>query len=144
MKSIPVILDTNCLVSALIFARGRMTWLRIAWQSGQIIPIVCKETVDELLRVFAYPKFHLERNEIDIMLAEFLPWTKVVVIDEEVDNIEKLRDKDDAVFIRLSQQTGAAYLVSGDRHILELKELFFELNIVSPSEFHEEIITYLQ
>lgn len=36
--SVPrVVLDTNCLVSALIFSRGRFAWLREAWQAKRFI-----------------------------------------------------------------------------------------------------------
>ena len=35
-----VVLDTNILLSALVFQQGRL-----AWQTGQIVPIVCRETV---------------------------------------------------------------------------------------------------
>lgn len=140
MQSISVILDTNCLVSALIFSREKMTWLRLAWQSGIIKPLVCKATVRELLRVFHYPKFHLEEQDIELLLADFLPWAEVIQLQENTKEIEKLRDKDDAVFLYLAQQTKAAYLISGDRHLLELRELFAELHIVSPSEFQRYIL----
>lgn len=46
------------------------------------------------------------------------------------DAIESLRDEDDAVFIRLAQATGATFLVSGDKHLLELRDTFPELHIV--------------
>ena len=55
------------------------------------------------------------------------------------DNIEFLRDRDDAVFIRLAQAADTAYLVSGDRHLLELRDVFPELHIVSLAEFIESI-----
>lgn len=39
-----VVLDTNIVLSALVFASGRMAWVRHAWQCGHITPLVCKET----------------------------------------------------------------------------------------------------
>jgi uncharacterized protein len=140
MTSIPVILDTNCLVSALIFSRGKMTWLRMAWQNEYIKPLVCKETVSELLRVFHYPKFHLTEQEIELLFADFLPWAEVIQLVQNTSEIQELRDKDDAVFIHLAQQTKAAYLVSGDRHLLELRSIFIDLHIVSPAEFQSCIL----
>jgi len=58
-----IVLDTNCIISALIFSRQKMAWLRHSWQSGAIIPLVSKETASELLKVLAYPKFKLTNRE---------------------------------------------------------------------------------
>jgi putative PIN family toxin of toxin-antitoxin system len=134
-----VVLDTNCLVSALIFSSGKMSWLRQAWQAGNIVPVVCGETMRELVRVLAYPKFKLEKEEIESLLGEFLPWARTVTLAERVNELELLRDRDDAVFIHLARQTGAEFLVSGDRHLLELKGLVPEVRIVSPGEFQNEL-----
>ncbi len=34
-----IVLDTNCIISALIFSRQKMAWLRHSWQSGSYYPI---------------------------------------------------------------------------------------------------------
>ena len=52
---------------------------------------------------------------------------------------ELLRDKDDAVFIHLAQASGAAFLVSGDKHLLELRGIYPELHVVSLVEFMERV-----
>ena len=134
-----VVLDTNCLVSALIFSHGRAGQLRIAWQRGDIIPAVCRESVAELLRVLGYPKFKLRHEDIKNLLADVLPWAETLELNSCDDNIEFLRDRDDAVFIRLAQAADTAYLVSGDRHLLELRGVFPDLHIVSLAEFMESI-----
>ena len=54
--SVPrIVIDTNCLVSALIFSWGKLAWLRQSWQSGRIKPLVSRQTANELIRVLAYP-----------------------------------------------------------------------------------------
>jgi hypothetical protein len=40
-------LDTSILLSALLFRGSRLAWLRAAWQSGRIIPLVCAATAEE-------------------------------------------------------------------------------------------------
>ncbi|MDP3429212.1 MAG: putative toxin-antitoxin system toxin component, PIN family [Desulfomicrobium sp.] len=139
MKGLSVVLDTNCLVSALIFSSGRMSWLRQAWQEGSIVPVVCTETVRELVRVLAYPKFRLEKEDIESLLGEFLPWARTVKLSIPSDELESLPDRDHAVFIQLARQTGAAFLVSGDRHLLELRGLVPGVRIVSPGELQNEL-----
>ena len=59
-ESSPVVLDTNVLVSALLFEAGRLAWLRHGWQSSCFTPVLAEPTTRELLRVLAYPKFRLE------------------------------------------------------------------------------------
>ena len=59
-----VVLDTNCLVSALLFSKQPLAWLRHSWQNGDIIPLASKETVSELIRVLAYPKWRWCINKI--------------------------------------------------------------------------------
>lgn len=138
MTPVRVVLDTNCLVSALIFSHGKAGQLRAAWQRGDIIPLVCRESITELIRVLGYPKFKLDQEDIESLLADILPWTETVEMNASHDAIESLRDEDDAVFIRLAQATGATFLVSGDKHLLELRDTFPELHIVSLAEFMEQ------
>ncbi|WP_289241010.1 PIN domain-containing protein [Delftia sp.] len=45
-----VVLDTNVVLSALLFTSGRLAWIRRAWQHQQLKPLVCRETASELLR----------------------------------------------------------------------------------------------
>ncbi len=73
--SVPrVVLDTNCLISALLFSTGRLAWLREGWQAGRFIPLVSRDTIGELIRVLAYPKFRLDAREQETLLADFLPF----------------------------------------------------------------------
>ena len=51
-----MVLDTNVLVSALLFEAGRLAWLRHGWQSNCFTPVLAEPTTRELLRVLAYPK----------------------------------------------------------------------------------------
>jgi len=39
------VVDTNVVVSALLFSQGRVSWLRTAFQSGLIVPVVSRATV---------------------------------------------------------------------------------------------------
>ena len=69
-----LVLDTNILVSALLFQNGHLAWLRRSWQSRRISPLFCRATTDGLLRVLAYPKFRLDRNDITALLGDLLPY----------------------------------------------------------------------
>ena len=62
MTAVRAVLDTNVVVSALIFHSGALSWLRVAWRQGSIRPLVSRETTAELIRILAYPKFALNAD----------------------------------------------------------------------------------
>lgn len=133
--SIPrIVLDTNCLVSALIFSRSRFAWLREVWQTKQFVTLASHDTVKELLRVLAYPKFKLTRDEQEMLLAEFLPFVQSVKIEATPDGLPDIRDADDIIFLALAAVGSADALVSGDGDILAVKAQF-HIPILTVAEF---------
>ena len=133
-----VVLDTNIVLSALLFTNGRLSWIREAWLSGEIRPVVCKQTVSELLRTLAYPKFKLSGDEQEEMLADFLPYSETLVLDQIPANLPMCRDEDDQIFIVLASVCGADMLISGDKDLLALRsELSFQL--LSADEFKDRL-----
>ena len=68
-KKLKVVLDTNVLVSALLF-KGELSKIVDLWERGRIIPLISHETFDEFKRVIAYPKFSLTANEIRAIIEE--------------------------------------------------------------------------
>lgn len=126
--------DPNTVVSALLFENGQLAWLRGAWAERALIPVVCKETVAELLRVLAYPKFRLNRAEIDELLGDFLPFAEIA--DVKAEDLPACRDPQDRVFLALAEQAGAAALVTGDSDLLELRGSF-PVRILTPAECKE-------
>ena len=74
MTPVRPVLDTNVLVSALLFHSGALSWLRGAWRSGRIRPLAGRQTVAELIRVLAYPKFALSDAERQDLLDDYLPF----------------------------------------------------------------------
>lgn len=62
-----VVLDTNTVLSALLFPRGRLSWMRDLWTAGRVLPLVCRATALELIAALAYPKFKLGESEIRML-----------------------------------------------------------------------------
>ena len=79
------VLDTNVLLSALLFHAGSLSWLRHAWQSGTIRPLASRDTTAELLRVLSYPKFRLTDDEREDVLGDYLPWCETVTVPNPID-----------------------------------------------------------
>lgn len=133
--SIPrVVLDTNCLVSALIFSRGKFAWLREAWQAKRFIALASRDTVSELIRVLAYPKFKLSHDEQETLLAEFLPFVETVKIEIAPGGLPEIRDADDLIFLVLAAGADAEALVSGDGDIQAVRD-HFHIPILTVAEF---------
>ena len=132
-----VVLDTNCLISALLFSNGQVSWLRDAWQSERFTPLANRDTVKELIRVLAYPKFKLNKDEQVILLADFLPYAEIVQIAEISSGLPTLRDPDDVMFITLAVTAKAEALISGDKGIHAVKHQLDGIPIFTVGEFAE-------
>lgn len=132
------VIDTNVLISALLFRNGRLRNLRHAWQTGQFQPLVSAATSSELVSVLHYKKFKLDSSEIQETLALYIPYAKTHVIDAKANSLKQVpicRDPKDQMFLNLAQSAGADFLISGDEDLLSLdapamKQLGFR--IVTP------------
>lgn len=121
MKAPPrVVLDTNVVLSALLFSGGPPAQVREAWPAGRIVPLASAATAQELVRVLAYPKFKLTAAEQQDLLADYLPWVRVVRIPEPPPQAPPCRDPFDLPFLHLAIAGKAQALVSGDKDLLAL------------------------
>ena len=135
IKTPRVVLDTNCIVSALLFAKGSASWLKDAWMRRRFIPLVSRDTASELMRVLNYPKFRLDKNEQELILADFLPYAEVERIKIVPQNLPALQDPDDLMFLSLAVFGNADALISGDAHILKVKSQLGRISVLTVNEF---------
>ena len=115
-----VVLDTNVVLSALVFGGGAAGRLRTAWQASAFTPIVSTATAQELVRVLAYPKFRLSAADREELLADYLPYTTTVRIPDPPPTVPACRDPFDVMFLELATVGKAKALVTGDRDLLAL------------------------
>ncbi len=129
---IRVVLDTNVLISALLF-KGELSRLARLWQEGKIVPLISKETFDELRAVLEYPKFSLSRAEIKSLIEnETLPFFEVVNVSKHVRGA--FRDPEDDKFISCAISAKADFIVTGDKDLSDLKE-YQSVRIIQASNF---------
>jgi uncharacterized protein len=120
-----VVLDTNVILSALLFRSGVLTQLRELWQSGKLHPVVSTPVVQELLRVLSYPKFRLTAKDTEELLADYLPYAEVMDVDPHANALAHLppcRDAYDQMFLEIAQVAQVDYLVTGDADLLVLHD----------------------
>lgn len=134
-----VVLDTNVVVSALLFRGGQAGRIRRAWQAEAFIPLVSTATVQELIRVLSYPKFKLDANAQQELLSDYLPWSCSVCVSNPASASGlKCRDPFDLPFLHLALAGKAKALITGDRDLLELVERA-PFAILSPTDFLERL-----
>lgn len=124
--SVPVrvVLDTNVVLSALVFGGGLPGQVRRAWQQGALVTLASTATVQELVRVLAYPKFRLSQAEQNELLADYLPYSETVRIPQPPPRVPACRDALDEPFMHLAAAGKAQVLVSGDRDLLAIAAEF--------------------
>ncbi len=135
-KVLRVVLDTNVVVSCLLFS-GDLSRIYKSWKTRRFIPCLSRETFGELLKVLSYPKFSLDKEEIEYLIyQEVLPYFEVVEAKESVRGL--CADKDDDKFVSLALSARADYIVTGDRKLLEIGK-YRKVKIITPKEFMKAI-----
>lgn len=130
-----VVLDTNVLISALLF-HAHVGALFDLIESNTIIPCFTPRTLQEFQRVLERPKFAREIQNVGLDPEEIVQSVLdkgMIFHDQTMKNIIKEDPTDDA-FLVCAQVSGAECIVSGDKHLLRLKE-FEGIPIFSPKEF---------
>ena len=132
------VLDTNVVLSALLFHAGRLSWVRATWRSGRVRPLVSRATATELIRVLAYPKFALTTGEREDLLDDYLPFCETVVLPDPPPPIPWVRDPCDRPVLELALAASADALVSGDGDLLALADAF-PIPVLSPADFRRRL-----
>ena len=84
-----------------------------------MLPLVSRETVEELIRALSYPKFRLAPGEREDLLTEYFPRCEAVRVVEPP-AVPDCRDPADRPFLELAVVGKADALVGGDVDLLDL------------------------
>ncbi len=131
MEKTKVLLDTNILISALGWNSKPKEIFRKCIV-GELKLITSLEQIDELRRVMGYPKFNFTEEQKESFISIILEIAAMVEITGKVKVIKD--DPDDDVMIETAIVGRADYIISGDPHLLNLKE-FTGIKIVTAKEF---------
>jgi putative PIN family toxin of toxin-antitoxin system len=129
-----VVLDSNVVLSALLFRRGRLAWIREAWIDGRLAPVVSRETAAELVRALAYDKFNLSLDEQATVFATYIEYAEVV--PEPKARVPVCRDPKDLPFLQLAYAAKAEALVTGDADLTAVRS---RVPIITPAELREKL-----
>jgi putative PIN family toxin of toxin-antitoxin system len=113
-----VVLDTNVLVSAVLFGGGPLVLLELA-RSGRLWAATSEYILDEFKRVLTTGRFGLSPSLVEQMVDEILLFTCQVT--PETSATRWSSDARDDPIVDTAIAARAAFLVSGDHHLLEAR-----------------------
>lgn len=131
MASCKVVFDTNILISGYLW-KGSPRRAIDKVRCGEWIHLVSEETIEELIRVLAYAKFGLKPEEIEPIIRYLMAISEYVEVRSKIDLVKA--NPTDNVFLNLAIDGEAEVIVSGDHHLLDLKE-FNDIPIISVRKF---------
>ena len=130
-----VVLDTNVLISALLFT-GISSAMVPLWQKNAITILLSRGILEEYLRVLGYPKFQLSEAEIKGLIEEeLLPYVEVVNPRRRLRVVE--RDPSDNKFLECAVAGKARVIISGDKDLLSIAS-YRQIRIQPPAQFLAE------
>jgi len=129
-----VVIDTNVLLSAVL--GGTLKAILDHWQQESYVLVVTDEIVREYMDVLQRPKFGLRGDVIDSIATFIFQFAEFVTPTERVQVVAA--DPKDDKFLDVVTVGNIDYLVSGDKHLLGLKE-FVGVPIITPREFLKKL-----
>jgi putative PIN family toxin of toxin-antitoxin system len=127
------VLDTNVLVSALISPGGSSAQLLLELRAGAFELVVSPLLLAELREVLRRDKFrrYVAGDEADAYV-ELIRREGQVLDDPSPGGAPLSADPDDEFLVDLARMANVDVLVSGDSHLLELRD---RLPVMTPAEF---------
>ena len=126
-----VVIDTNVVLSAILFG-GKPKQVVEKVLSGSIQLAISESLVNELQGVLQRPKFELSAQLVQTIVSEYTSIASWIEPSEHFNVVAD--DPSDNHFIDCAVAAKADYLITGDRHLLNLGT-FRTIKIVSVDNF---------
>ncbi len=129
------VLDTNVLVSALLFPRGIPGAVLRRLRDGSFTIIFSPGLLDEFAAVLSHPKiktkYKLNASDIEAVFSLFAMRGELVESEEQM---RVCRDPQDDFLLETAVAGRAGYIVTGDQDLLVLKK-FRKIRLIKPGRF---------
>lgn len=112
-----LLLDTNVLVSAILFA-GKPARLVNAAREGTFTAVVSLHILGELIEVLQRPAFGYERDHAEAFAEEIAVWAEVWPVEHA--QTGDCRDPNDEPILAAAVLADVDYIVTGDGDLLTL------------------------
>jgi hypothetical protein len=132
---IKVVLDTNVLISAILFG-GKPRQILEKAISGEMRLCLSEPILEELKGVLQRSKFNYSPEMIQFILTELMGIADFVNPSEMIDLV--LEDPDDNRILECAVEAGANYIVTGDIHLLKLSR-YRNIEVLNAAAFLERL-----
>mgnify|MGYP001582363774 CR=1 FL=1 len=132
-----VILDTSCLVAALLAEKGISAQTFASAVQGEIYNFYTSEMLEELRDVLARPKFELEKENQEKFINLFQE-VSFLIQQHASYLVVQCRDQKDDKFLSLANQIDANFIITLDADLLVLGSIK-RTKIIMPWEFLERM-----
>lgn len=130
------VLDTNILVSAFIKYGGNEWKILQNAAEGKISILTTEDLLEEFHNVISRQKFQYNKKEIQEMMEFIITITKYTTPTQKINKIKE--DPADNKILECATAGGADYIISGDQHLLKLRE-YKKIPILTSTEFLKKI-----
>ena len=129
-----VVLDTNVLLSGLMFQDGAPGRVVAAWRQARFELVISVPQLAEIGRALAYPKIRRLLGWDDQRIEQFIRqlYIRARIVDLDATSVEVPADPDDVPILATLVAAKADVLVTGDGDLLALRERHA---IQTPAEF---------
>jgi len=131
-----IVCDTNVLVSGVLFGGHAREILRLA-SRGVVINFISPDILREAENVLRRSKFGLRPEQVLEIIALFKDTFEIVTPSMRVRAISS--DPQDNHVIEAALAARAKYIISGDKHLLELMK-WDDVHLISPAQFMQTVI----
>lgn len=139
-----LVVDTNVMISGLLWSGPPNRILKWA-RDGLVVSIACELTIKELKRIIHYKRFAKRLSVLKITPPEVIAYTMnlVTFVPNPLSIPQVISDDSfDNLFLALASENEAHLIVSGDHHLLDLKE-YNSIQILTPSLAVQVIESFL-
>jgi putative PIN family toxin of toxin-antitoxin system len=128
---VTVTVDTNVLVSGVFFGGvpGRIV---AAAEAGTFLLVLSPAILDELRHVFSRPKFGLDANAVQLLMADIE--STALIVNPQKRHQVVAGDRDDDEVVDCAVEANATYIVSGDAHLTSLGTVE-GITVLTPRQF---------
>src|SRR6266508_1158958 len=131
-----VVVDTNVVISSYLSSQGASHTILTSWRNQSFDLVVSEPILEEYGRALQYPhvrkRHNLSDDEIAKIVDDFRDLAQVVAPSASLDVVAA--DPEDNKIIECAVEGKADYIVSGNDHLLDIKE-YQGIQILTPAQF---------